>query len=517
MIETPTQTPMKTYRPDLAPEEQARFDEQRAADAEHPRQFVNFAFYKLDPAFRRTRSVAERAEAVQELAGVINDAKSRFLIYPYSTLGLRSHVDFFLWRISYRLEDFEETTAAMLRTEMGAFLDTPHSFLAMTGKSIYVYEDDDPEALDSRHKIVIGGGKYVFVYPFVKTRPWYVLPPEARMEAMRDHIRVGKKYPSVKLNTTYSFGLDDQDFVVAFESDYPQDFLDLVKELRETEASTYTQRDTPYVHLCSAGPGDHLVPRRRRLKDATTMTTIAQWQPARLPQPSVGAKGDTAEKPHQFVSFAFYTLDPGWLRFDPATRQAGAQELAAVIEGCRDRLRIHSYTTFGVCAETDFLLWRVSHDLDDFEAMAVAMRRTHMGCWLQTPYSYLGMTGIEARRSCSAGRDRTRGRPLSARLPTCQDRSLGYTGRRRSAAHDTGSPSAGCGCPLGRIGTRLIQSVLGVHDGMLTFETDRPEGFPGLVENLRRTQAGVYAQRDTPIFICIRQEPAAILARVSGI
>jgi chlorite dismutase len=236
---------MKTYRPDLAPEEQARFDEQRAADAEHPRQFVNFAFYKLDPAFRRTRSVAERIEAVQELAGVINDAKSKFLIYPYSTLGLRSHVDFFLWRISYRLEDFEETTAAMLRTEMGAFLDTPHSFLAMTGKSIYVYEDDDPEALDARHKIVIGGGKYVFVYPFVKTRPWYVLPPEARMAAMRDHIRVGKKYPSVKLNTTYSFGLDDQDFVVAFESDYPQDFMDLVKELRETDASTYTQRDTP--------------------------------------------------------------------------------------------------------------------------------------------------------------------------------------------------------------------------------------------------------------------------------
>ncbi len=236
---------MKTYRDNISPEEKARFDEQRAADAEHPRQFVNFAFYKLDPSFRRTLSEPQRAQAVEELAQVIENAKHKFLIYPYSNLGLRSEVDFLLWRISYRLEDFEEMTAAMLRTTMGVYLDPAYSFLSMTGKSIYVDEEDDQPALDARHKIVIGGGQYVFVYPFVKTRPWYVLPAEARMDAMRDHIRVGKKYPSVKLNTTYSFGLDDQDFVVAFESDYPQDFLDLVKELRETDASTYTQRDTP--------------------------------------------------------------------------------------------------------------------------------------------------------------------------------------------------------------------------------------------------------------------------------
>ena len=238
-------TKMKAYRPDLAPEEQARWDEQRAEDLAHPRQFVHFGFYRLDPAFRRSLAPDRRARAVEELAGVIENAKRKFLVYPYSTLGLRSEVDFFLWRISYRLEDFEEMTAAMLRTEMGAYLDTTRSFLSMTGKSIYVEEEGDEEALDARHKIVIGGGQYVFVYPFVKTRPWYVLPAEARMDAMRDHIRVGRKYPSVKLNTTYSFGIDDQDFVVAFESDYPQDFVDLVKELRETEASTYTQRDTP--------------------------------------------------------------------------------------------------------------------------------------------------------------------------------------------------------------------------------------------------------------------------------
>ncbi|HYS59714.1 MAG TPA: chlorite dismutase family protein, partial [Gemmatimonadales bacterium] len=54
-----------------------------------------------------------------------------------------------------------------------------------------------------------------------------------------------RKYPSIRLNTTYSYGLDDQEFIVAFEGDNPADFLDLVMELRESQASSYTLRDTP--------------------------------------------------------------------------------------------------------------------------------------------------------------------------------------------------------------------------------------------------------------------------------
>jgi chlorite dismutase len=87
------------------------------------------------------------------------------------------------------------------------------------------------------------------VYPFVKKREWYSLPFERRQEMMRDHFRVGHKYPSVTIHTAYSFGLDDQEFVLAFESDEPHDFLDLVMELRSSEASKYTERETP-VFTC---------------------------------------------------------------------------------------------------------------------------------------------------------------------------------------------------------------------------------------------------------------------------
>ena len=91
------------------------------------------------------------------------------------------------------------------------------------------------------------------MYPFLKTREWYLLPLERRQEMMDAHIKVGNEFPSVKLNTTYSFGLDDQEFVVAFETDVVSDFLDLVQQLRETEASRYTLRDTP-MFTCVAQP-----------------------------------------------------------------------------------------------------------------------------------------------------------------------------------------------------------------------------------------------------------------------
>jgi nitrite reductase/ring-hydroxylating ferredoxin subunit len=99
---------------------------------------------------------------------------------------------------------------------------------------------------------------YLFVYPFVKTRAWYALPKEERQRMMDAHIAIGRKYPTVKLNTTYSYGLDDQEFVVAFETDEPADFLDLVMELRETEASSYTERDTPIFSCLAMGLGETL-------------------------------------------------------------------------------------------------------------------------------------------------------------------------------------------------------------------------------------------------------------------
>jgi len=208
------------------------------------RHYVNFAFYKVDPAWRRL-SKEEREASKKEFSAIVEEWRNSMLLIPYSTVGLRAETDLMLWRICDSLELLQGMTRQLNGTALGAYLTTPYSFLAMTKRSIYVDKHIHPGQEGRRAQITPGEYRYLFVYPFVKTRDWYLLPVEQRQEMMNVHIEVGHKFPSVKLNTTYSFGLDDQEFVVAFESDHPADFLDLVMALRETEGSRFTLRDTP--------------------------------------------------------------------------------------------------------------------------------------------------------------------------------------------------------------------------------------------------------------------------------
>ena len=208
------------------------------------RQFVNFAFYKVDPAWRRLPE-DERSRGKQEFQRVVDEYTSRVIVVPYTMVGIRGDADIMLWRISYELELFQEMTTKLLSTALGRYLTTPYSYLAMTKRSIYVDHHVHEGQESKRLTIVPGKSKYIFVYPFLKTREWFLLTKAARQGMMDEHIEVGHRFPSVKLNTTYSFGLDDQEWVVAFETDKPEDFLDLVMALRETEGSRYTLRDTP--------------------------------------------------------------------------------------------------------------------------------------------------------------------------------------------------------------------------------------------------------------------------------
>jgi chlorite dismutase len=221
------------------------------------RQFVNFSFYKLDPAFRRLGD-HEKIQARSEFLKMFSKRTDGMICLSYSTVGLRPETDFVLWRIGSSPDLFQAQTAQINKSRLGAYLTTPHSFVSMTKRSMYIDKLDPFHTAESRTVIIPGQRRFLFIYPFVKTRDWYLLPLEKRQEVMDVHIRVGNKYPSVKLNTTYSFGLDDQDFVLAFETDEPKDFLDLVMELRETQSSKYTQRDTP-IFTCVQMPMENVL------------------------------------------------------------------------------------------------------------------------------------------------------------------------------------------------------------------------------------------------------------------
>jgi chlorite dismutase len=215
-----------------------------SAEQAGKRQFINFCFFKVDPAWRRLPE-EERSRGKQEFIRVVEDYAGKVIVIPYTTVGIRGDCDFMLWRIGYELELFQEMMSKLLATALGKYLAVPYSYLSLTKRSIYVDHHVHEGQESKRLHIVPGKSKYIFVYPFVKTRSWYLLTKAARQGMMDEHIEIGHRYPSVKLNTTYSFGLDDQEFVVAFETDKPEDFLDLVMELRQAEASRYTERDTP--------------------------------------------------------------------------------------------------------------------------------------------------------------------------------------------------------------------------------------------------------------------------------
>ena len=219
-------------------------------DRPHPRQIVKYAFYNADPAWRALPD-EDRAAARKELAELLADWRERLpMVRTYSTVGMRGDADMLVWSAAKSLEEIRDLETAIRATTLGHHLGTPHSYLAMTKRS--QYEDRLDPSRREKLKVKPGRAKYLFIYPFVKTRAWYMLPFEERQKMMDAHIEIGHRFPTVKLNTTYSFGLDDQEFVVAFETDVPEDFLDLVMALRETRSSEYTLRDTP-IFTCIAG------------------------------------------------------------------------------------------------------------------------------------------------------------------------------------------------------------------------------------------------------------------------
>jgi chlorite dismutase len=201
-------------------------------------QYVAYTCYRADRAWRRL-PVEERAAAKDAFAETLEEFAPRFdYLSAYSTTGVRPDCDFFLWKITSRYEDLGELGAALNATPLAGWLETTYSYLATTKASQYT-------SARRARQIAPRGSAYLVLYPFVKVRPWYALSEDDRQRAMDEHIKIGGEHPTIHNHTTYSFGIDDQEFMTAFECDEPADFMHLMLRLRDSEASRYTERDTP--------------------------------------------------------------------------------------------------------------------------------------------------------------------------------------------------------------------------------------------------------------------------------
>jgi chlorite dismutase len=223
---------------------------QSSQEEKLPAQYVNYLFFKLDPVWRRLDE-EERERGKKEFLGAVEEHGQEMLLRSFSLMGLRPDADFMLWRIGYDLDAFDKMRSALMKSGLGKYLDVTYSYFALSRRSIYVGEHTP--GFENRRYIVPGEGEYLFVYPFVKTRAWYRLPLEERQRMMNEHMQIGRKHYPVKNNTAYCFGIDDYEFILSFEAESPEKFQDLMMELRESEASSYTELDTP-IFTCRRKP-----------------------------------------------------------------------------------------------------------------------------------------------------------------------------------------------------------------------------------------------------------------------
>ncbi|MGH2425160.1 MAG: chlorite dismutase family protein [bacterium] len=211
--------------------------DEQVADA-----FVQVLALRLDPAWRRLAD-DERERDLSEFALAAARPRDEVLMESYSLVGLRSDADLVLMRVAPSLGQLEETAAQLLRSGVGRWLAVARSFVGLIRPSRYVRKPGAQE------QAFISGERaaYLVVYPFTKTHDWYRLSREARQGMMNEHIRVGHEFPQVRQLLAYSTGLDDQEFIVAYETDDLAAFQDLVIALRETEARRFTLSDQPIL------------------------------------------------------------------------------------------------------------------------------------------------------------------------------------------------------------------------------------------------------------------------------
>jgi chlorite dismutase len=193
------------------------------------------AFFNLSPAQRQSNNqrlledLRRSAAAVQVYQIYPTQSGIDLLIWSSQPLGVPSDPAAF----------FERLACATLPYR--PLLEPVQALWGYTRPSQYTRarstQELDPLAAERR--------PYLVIYPFVKTADWYLLAQEARQGMMNGHIKVGKQFPEISQLLLYSFGLQDQEFVVVYEMDDLVQFSDLVYALRATDARRYTLRDAP--------------------------------------------------------------------------------------------------------------------------------------------------------------------------------------------------------------------------------------------------------------------------------
>lgn len=211
----------------------------------------HFGIHRYTPEFWSLES--ERRASVY--ADLVDRLREHLTAHPYQLTPIESDADVMFWTVAEAADQGEpKRFFAQLARAMSPFrkyLEPRDSLWGFTRPSQYSRAKSAQEV----DPLTDVRSPYVVMYPFTKTVDWYMLSAEARQGMMNEHIKIGKQFREISQLLLYSVGLQDQEFVVVYETDDLILFSELVKQLRDTEARRYTKRDTP-VHTGLLCPPD---------------------------------------------------------------------------------------------------------------------------------------------------------------------------------------------------------------------------------------------------------------------
>ena len=200
--------------------------------------------YALYPVFKASRAFRDLDldDAAQEVENLFKEWEGRVAVRGvYSTVGFRADSDLMLWLIGPTPEDVQQALVAFGRTQAGLALDLSWTFMGVVKPAEFTADHAPAFVKGDPPK------RFLNVYPFVRTPEWYLVPRDERAEMLREHGVIGREYPDVLANTTSAFGLNDWEWILAFEADELDRLVDCIRRLRDAQARRFTKEEVPFV------------------------------------------------------------------------------------------------------------------------------------------------------------------------------------------------------------------------------------------------------------------------------
>ena len=209
--------------------------------------YSSFMFLKLQPDFRRLIS-NEKIAAKQEFENMVGACQEKVFLRTYMVSGLRADSDILFWRMSDDLAYLQEVCARTFSTGAGKYFTPVHSFIGVHRGSETALPKKELE-FGFLPKDTFGRYRYMLLHPVVKAHTWYELSEDEREKLLAERGQVLTRYKEIQENFFLSYGLDDQEIIVAREAKALEDLISATQELRQQRIKNYTTVDKP-VFLC---------------------------------------------------------------------------------------------------------------------------------------------------------------------------------------------------------------------------------------------------------------------------